>query len=122
MKPRLAGIISRRVSQPRTPLSPEDAGANKSFNGKLRDEKLNETLFTTLHQVRVELSQWKHDYNTKRPHSALGWLTPSEFASRHALQRQWPSGAAQLDGSAPMAIAQTAQMGINNSQSKLKTG
>ncbi len=104
------------------PGKPTQNAFIESFNGKLRDEKLNETLFTTLHQVRVELSQWKHDYNTRRPHSGLGWLTPSEFANHHALRRQWPSGAAQLDGSAPMAIAQTAQQGINNPQSELKTG
>lgn len=94
----------------------------ESFNGKLRDEKLNETLFTTLHQARVELANWRNDYNTNRPHSGIGWLTPSEFASHHALRRQWPLGAAQLDGSAPMAIAPAAQHGINNRQSELKTG
>ena len=42
-------------------------GYIESFNGKLRDEKLNETLFTTLHQVRVELAQWRNDYNHHRP-------------------------------------------------------
>ncbi len=94
----------------------------ESFNGKLRDEKLNETLFTTLHQARVELSQWRHDYNTQRPHSALGWRTPSEFASQHTREKQWPSDAAQRDGSAPMAIATAAQQGIINPQSELKTG
>lgn len=94
----------------------------ESFNGKLRDEKLNETLFTTLHQARVELSQWRQDYNTQRPHSALGWRTPSEFASQHTREKQWPSGAAQRDGSAPMAIATAAQQGIINPQSELKTG
>ena len=104
------------------PGKPAQNAFIESFNGKLRDEKLNETLFTTLHQARVELSQWKHDYNAKRPHSALGWMTPSEFASHHALRRLWPSGAAQLDGSAPMAIAPPAQQGIINPQSELKTG
>ena len=47
-------------------------GFIESFNGRLRDEKLNETLFTTLHQVRVELAQWRDDYNHRRPHSGLG--------------------------------------------------
>lgn len=59
---------------------PMQNGFIESFNGKLRDEKLNDTLFTTLHQVRVELASWRNDYNHHRPHSGLGWLTPSEFA------------------------------------------
>ena len=62
------------------PGKPMQNGLIESFNGKLRDEKLNETLFTTLHQVRVELAQWRSDYNHYRPHSGLGWLTPYEFA------------------------------------------
>ena len=104
------------------PGKPTQNGFIESFNGKLRDEKLNETLFTTLHQARIELAQWRNDYNTKRPHSRLGWLTPSEFANHNAPSKQWPSGAVQLEGSAPMAIAPTAQQGINNRQSELRTG
>jgi len=104
------------------PGKPMQNGFIESFNGKLRDEKLNETLFTTLHQARVELAQWRNDYNHHRPHSGLGWLTPSEFANHNAPSKQWPSGAVQLEGSAPMAIAPTAQQGINNRQSELRTG
>ena len=104
------------------PGKPMQNGFIESFNGKLRDEKLNETLFTTLHQARIELAQWRNDYNTKRPHSGLGWLTPSEFANHNARSKQWPSGAVQLESSAPMAIAPTAQQGINNRQSELRTG
>ena len=62
------------------PGKPMQNGFIESFNGKLRDEKLNDTLFTTLHQARVELTTWENDYNHHRPHSGLGWLTPSEFA------------------------------------------
>lgn len=104
------------------PGKPMQNGFIESFNGKLRDEKLNETLFTTLHQARIELAQWRNDYNTRRPHSGLGWLTPSEFANHNARSKQWPSGAVQLESSAPMAIAPTAQQGINNRQSELRTG
>jgi len=104
------------------PGKPMQNGFVESFNGKLRDEKLNETLFTTLHQVRVELAAWRNDYNHHRPHSGLGWLTPSEFANHSVRSKQWPSGAAQPEGSAPMAIAQTAQQGIFNRQSELETG
>jgi putative transposase len=41
---------------------------------------LNETLFTSLAQARVALGCWRADYNDARPHSRLGWKTPSEFA------------------------------------------
>lgn len=104
------------------PGKPMQNGYIESFNGKLRDEKLNETLFTTLHQVRVELAQWRNDYNHHRPHSGLGWLTPSEFANHQRPSKQWPSGAASPAGFAPMAIATTAQQGINKDQSELKAG
>jgi putative transposase len=52
----------------------------ESFNGRLRDELLNETLFTSLAQARLALGCWRTDYNGSRPHSRLGWKTPSEFA------------------------------------------
>jgi putative transposase len=52
----------------------------ESFNGRLRDELLNETLFTSLAQARIALGCWRLDYNGSRPHSQLGWKTPSEFA------------------------------------------
>ena len=52
----------------------------ESFNGRLRDELLNETLFTSLAQARVTLGCWRADYNDTRPQSRLGWKTPSEFA------------------------------------------
>ncbi|MGY4513605.1 hypothetical protein ACVIN2_007059 [Bradyrhizobium sp. USDA 3650] len=52
----------------------------ESFKGRLRDEFLNETLFTSLAQARVALGCWRADYNDTRPHSQLGWRTPSEFA------------------------------------------
>jgi transposase InsO family protein len=56
----------------------------KPFNGRLRDELLNETLFTSLTQARVELEAWRRDYNSERPHSALGNLTPIAYAARNA--------------------------------------
>jgi putative transposase len=51
----------------------------ESFNGRLRDELLNETLFTSLMQARLALEEWRHDYNTARPH---GWLTPTAHAAK----------------------------------------
>ncbi|MDE5445272.1 transposase [Bradyrhizobium sp. CSA207] len=52
------------------------------LNARLRDELLNETLFTSLAQARAVLASWKDDYNNSRQHSALGNLTPTEYANR----------------------------------------
>jgi putative transposase len=53
----------------------------ESFNGRLRDEFLNETLFTSLMQARLALEGWRRDYNTVRPHSRIDWLTPAAYAA-----------------------------------------
>ena len=60
----------------------------ESFNGRLRDECLNETLFEGLDHTRIELARWKTDYNYVRPHTSLGGQTPIEIlnaSSGHAL-------------------------------------
>lgn len=75
----------------------------ESFNGRLRDEFLNETLFTSLMQARLALEEWRRDYNTVRPHSRIGWLTPAGYAAQFSTQ---PAGGAPLlDGSAPWPVA-----------------
>ena len=104
------------------PGKPQQNGFIESFNGKLRDEKLNDTLFSTLHQVRVELATWRNDYNHHRTHSGLGWLTPSEFAKSVTSKKAMAMDAAILDVYAPMAIASPAQQGILNHRSELKAG
>ena len=53
----------------------------ESFNGRLRDELLNETLFRSLPDARLVLEAWRRDYNTDRPHSRLGWQTPAGYAA-----------------------------------------
>ena len=83
----------------------------ESFNGKLRDEFLNETVFSSLAEARVLLAEWRRDYNQQRPHSRLGWLTPSEFANLHTPEQAMATGAVQPGGHAPMAIAQPAPQG-----------
>jgi putative transposase len=75
----------------------------ESFNGRLRDEFLNETLFTSLMQARLALEEWRRDYNTVRPHSRIGWLTPADYAAKFSPQRA--CGAPLLDGSAPWPVA-----------------
>lgn len=62
------------------PGKPQQNAFIESFNGRLRDELLNETLFASLCQAREALSLWREDYNTVRPHSRLGNLPPALFA------------------------------------------
>ena len=69
------------------PGKPQQNGFIESFNGKLRDECLSETLFGTLLDARQTLEQWQEDYNWRRPHSALNNLTPMEFLHRKAMDK-----------------------------------
>jgi len=52
-------------------------GFVESFNGRMRDEFLNETLFRSIAHARDLIAGWVTDYNTERPHSALGYQTPA---------------------------------------------
>jgi len=54
----------------------------ESFNGKFRDECLNEHWFTSLEHARKQIEAWRIDYNTERPHSSLEYLTPEEFLKK----------------------------------------
>jgi putative transposase len=54
----------------------------ESFNGRFRDECLNDNWFSTLHEAKARIAAWRQDYNHSRPHSALGYLTPAEFAAQ----------------------------------------
>lgn len=65
------------------PGKPQQNAFVESFNGKLRDECLNETLFSTLAEARAVLAEWREDYNRVRPHSALANRTPEEFRDHH---------------------------------------
>ena len=65
------------------PGKPWQNGADESFNGKFRDECLNEQWFETLGQARQEISRWRIDYNEVRPHSAIGRVPPAQFAAAH---------------------------------------
>ena len=62
------------------PGSPRENGYNESFNGKLRDELLNGELFDTLLEAKVLIERWRWEYNTMRPHSALGYRPPAPEA------------------------------------------
>ena len=83
------------------PGKPTQNGGMESFNGKLRDECLNTSWFWNLFDARGKISTWKAEYNSRRPHSSLGYRTPDEFAR----QRQ----AASLSEAKDMAVDQPYQ-------------
>jgi putative transposase len=62
------------------PGKPMQNGYIESFNGRMRDELLNESLFIDLEQARKLIGAWVTDYNTARPHSSLGYKTPVAYA------------------------------------------
>jgi putative transposase len=63
------------------PGKPMQNGFCESFNGRMRDELLNETLFFGLDHARQTIGTWVNDYNTTRPHSSLGYRTPAAYAA-----------------------------------------
>ena len=74
------------------PGSPWENGHIESFHDKLRDECLNRELFGSLLEAQIILEQWRNEYNDQRPHSSLGYQTPTEYARRSATGLQSPSG------------------------------
>jgi putative transposase len=99
------------------PGKPQQNAFIESFIGRLRDEMLNETLFRSLAHARFLLEVWRADFNTSRPHSQLGWMTPNAYAEirRSAALRS-------TDGSAPRIAAITAQQGITDRPTPIVTG
>jgi putative transposase len=59
------------------PVSPWENRYNESFNGKLRDEMLNGEIFYTLAKAKIIIEIWRVHYNTKRPHTSLGYQPPA---------------------------------------------
>jgi putative transposase len=66
------------------PGKPVDNCYIESFNGRFRDECLNEHWFVTMAHARAVIEAWRIEYNTERTHSSLGDLTPEEFRDAHA--------------------------------------
>jgi putative transposase len=96
------------------PGKPVQNAFAESFIGRLRDELLNETLFE---HTRAALEAWRADYNSERPHSRLGWISPAIYAAerRSAALRS-------IDGSAPRTAAITAQADTTEPQTPITAG
>jgi putative transposase len=78
------------------PGRPMQNGHIESFNGRLRDECLNANWFLNLASARTQLESWRSDYNRARPHSALAYRTPNEFAALVAQRQPQPTMTGKL--------------------------
>lgn len=65
------------------PGKPTQNAYIESFNGKFRDECLNDHWFSNMAEARAIIGAWRRDYNERRPHSSLGYMTPAEWAAQH---------------------------------------
>jgi transposase InsO family protein len=92
----------------------------ESFNGRMRDEFLNETLFRDLDHARHAIAEWVADYNMARPHSSLGYETPSAYTE--TLQAANGPRAALAEGSARGPFAQPAPQGVSTARTLIASG
>lgn len=104
------------------PGKPQQNAFVESFNGRLRDELLNETLFTSLDHAREVLAAWKDDYNTVRPHSAISNMPPALYAKLSAPGTQRDGTLELIGGSAPRPVASPSQRGSNDGRVLLIAG
>jgi putative transposase len=99
------------------PGKPVQNAFAESFIGRLRDELLNETLFRSLPHTHAALEAWRADYNTSRPHSRLGWMSPAIYAAERR-----SAALHYTDGSAPRTAVITAQEGNVERQTPIAAG
>lgn len=67
------------VSEGMRPAHPAQNAFAESFQGRMRDECLNEHLFFSMNNARAVFAGWVEDFNTARPHSAIGYMTPAAY-------------------------------------------
>jgi transposase InsO family protein len=98
------------------PGKPMQNGYVESFNGRMRDELLNESLFFGIDHARSAIAEWREDFNTARPHSSLGYQTPAAFAGTLTAT----GSDASLDrGFASLPVAQPAPYGVTETAEAL---
>ncbi|MGY4300801.1 transposase InsO family protein [Bradyrhizobium sp. i1.4.4] len=101
------------------PGKPMQNGFCESFNGRMRDELLNETLFFGLDHARAKIADWVGDYNGQRPHSSLGYLTPAAYAAYLTATCDRLRNPDQLRRS---HVAHTAPNGVTSAETLTATG
>ncbi|VVT04882.1 conserved hypothetical protein [Rhizobium sp. EC-SD404] len=98
------------------PGKPMQNGYVESFNGRMRDELLNESLFFGIDHARSAIAEWREDFNTARPHSSLGYQTPAAFAGTLAATA---SDAAHDKGFTSPPVAQPTPYGVTQTAEAL---
>jgi hypothetical protein len=88
------------------PGKPTENAFAESFQGRMRDECLNEHLFFSMNHARAVIAGWVEDFNTARPHSAIGYMTPAAYAD--ALNPQQAPALRHPESSVPMPVATVA--------------
>ncbi len=101
------------------PGKPMQNGFCESFNGRMRDELLNETLFFGLAHARQTIGTWADDYNTARPHSSLGYQTPAAYAANLTATGARLRNPDQLRRS---PVAHTAPRGVSTAEALIAAG
>ena len=104
------------------PGKPWQNGATESFNGKFRDECLSLEWFRSRAEAKVVIETWRRHFNSVRPHSSLGYLTPSQFVALGAKcsDRQATGRVAAVCGaSAPRPVAQPSRMGQAKAETRV---
>jgi len=97
------------------PGKPTQNAFAESFQGRMRDECLNEHLFFSMNHARAVIAGWVEDYDTARPHSAIGYMTPAAYAA--TLKPQRATALRHPESSAPMPVATVAL--TRNSQPRI---
>jgi len=99
-----------------TPGKPMENAYVESFNGRMRDELLNETLFFGIDHARSAIAEWREDFNTVRPHSSLNYQTPAAYAG---ILTATGSDAALSQGFASPPVASPAPKGVTQTAEAL---
>jgi putative transposase len=102
------------------PGKPTQNAFVESFNGRMRDELLNETLFHGLDHARAAICEWVEDYNTGRPHSSLGYATPAAYAAE--LEKQGAASLRTARGYATQPLASPAHTRDNDAEALIAAG
>jgi putative transposase len=101
------------------PGKPMQNGFCESFNGRMRDELLNETLFFGLDHARAAIAAWANDYNHERPQSSLGHTTPAEYSANLTATGERLRNPDQLRRS---PVATLAPSGVPNAGTQVAAG